>query len=91
MYVDRNDSAAMLAAQKSASVIAEVNLRILLHTDNEVRKHRDPGQASHEVKNVVSVASQKGLMSSKIKKNTQIVSLNNSYYCTFMFLRSSFS
>ena len=37
-YVDENGSAAMLAAKRSAGVTPEVNLRILLHTDDEGHK-----------------------------------------------------
>ena len=36
-YVDRNGSAAMQAAKRLASVTLEVNLRIPLHTGDEVR------------------------------------------------------
>ena len=69
-----NSLAAMLAAKSSAGVTPEVNLRNLLQTGDEARKQGNPpwlwnpGQMSPEVQNKtrVSVAPQKGLVSSKI-------------------------
>ena len=41
-YMDCNDSAAMLAAKRSAGVAPEVNLRISLHLADKEHKQEDP-------------------------------------------------
>ena len=41
-YVDENSLAAMLAANRSAGVAPEVNLRILLCAGNKAHKKGDP-------------------------------------------------
>ena len=70
-YVDHTASAAMLAVNRSASVTPVVNLTNSLHAGEEAHKQRiHPGfeiQGRHHQKSKtrVSVAPQKGLMSSK--------------------------
>ena len=41
-YVGQSGSTAMLAAWNSAGVAAEMNMIILLHTGDKVRKQGDP-------------------------------------------------
>ena len=83
MYVDQKGLAAMLAIKRTAGITPEVNLRNSLHEGNKackqgirpdfetqgrLYKKSNPGSG-------ISVAPQKGLMSSKIKtkmlQNTQ--------------------
>ena len=40
--LDRNGSAALLAAKRSASVAPEVNLRVPLHAGNKAHQQGDP-------------------------------------------------
>ena len=47
-YVDENDSAAMLAAKRSAGVTSDVNLRIPLCTGNEVGKQGQTQGRHHQ-------------------------------------------
>ena len=70
-YVDQNDSAAMMAAKKSAGVTPDMNLRNTLHTGNKACKQGiHPGFETHDgrhqkSKTGVSVAPQKGTLSSE--------------------------
>ena len=70
-YVDENGSVAMHAAKRSAGVAPEMNLRSLFCAGNEAHKEGiHPGFETQGIRHLksktgVSVASQKGLMSSK--------------------------
>ena len=69
-YMDENGLVAMLATKRSAGVAPEVNLRISLCAGDKAHKRNHTGFETqgicHEKSKIgVSVAPQKGLMSSK--------------------------
>ena len=72
VYGSNNDSATMLATNRSAGVAPDVNLRNPLHS-NEARKHWNPGQISPKVQNKGISVPHKRLKSSKknLKKNSK--------------------
>ena len=70
-YVDQKGSAAMLTIKRSAVVAPPANLRDPLHAGDEAQKpgitdFKIHGRNYQQCKTGVSVAQQKGLMSSKI-------------------------
>ena len=75
-YVNQKGLAAMLTIKKSAGVVPQANLRNPLHVGDEAHKpgiHTDfeiQGRCHQKSKTRVSVVQQKGLMSSKCKKNS---------------------
>ena len=88
-YVDRNGSAAMLTAKRSAGVTLEVNLRNMLYAGEEAQVRESTlalnlGKTSPEQsKTGVSVATQKRLVSSKyfFKKSLGYSRLDNLLIC----------
>ena len=71
-YADRNGSAAVLAAKRSAGIAPEANLRNPLRAGDETRRQGDPPSfvnfgLQQKSKTGVSVAHYKGLVSSKMQ------------------------